>query len=154
MSKHCPSFIIWVHLRWTMWHVLVRIQNGGSSSENANHPTAKSGPFSIWVASQSGDLNRTFLWVRPCDDEVIDCLDKNNGGKAYRSGKSLLHSEHLSNVMTHNISNNIRYTFVCGYCFPEQQTSNKPYDVWVCLHKDTGNIVEGACSCVAGWVLS
>ena len=94
MSKHCPSFIIWVHLRWTMWHVLVRIQNGGSSSENANHPTAKSGPFSIWVASQSGDLNRTFLWVRPCDDEVIDCLDKNNAGKAYRSGKSLLHSEH------------------------------------------------------------
>ena len=26
--------------------------------------------------------------------------------------------------------------------------SNKPYDVWVCLHKDTGSIVEGACSSV------
>ena len=83
-------------------------------------------------------------------DDVIDYLDKNNAGKAYRSGKSLLDSEHLSNVMTHNISNNIRYTFVRGYCFPEQRTSNKPYDVWVCLHKDTGNIVEGACKCVPG----
>ena len=82
-------------------------------------------------------------------DDVIDYLDKNDAGKAYRSGKSLLDSEHLSNVMTHN-SNNIRYTFVRGYCFPEQRTSNKPYDVWVCLHKDTGSIVEGACSCVAG----
>ena len=40
----------------------------------------------------------------------------------------------LSYVMTHNISNNIRYTFV--------RTSNKPYDVWACLHKDTGTIVE------------
>ena len=66
-------------------------------------------------------------------DDVIDCLDKNDTGKAYRSGNSLLDSENLSNVMTHNISNNIRYTFVHGYCFPEQRTSN-----------------NGTCSCVAG----
>ena len=86
-------------------------------------------------------------------DDAIDYLDKKNAGKAYRSGKSLLYSAHLSNVMTHNISNNIKYTFVRGYCFPGQWTSNKPCDVWVCLHKATGNKVEGACSCVAGWVL-
>ena len=53
-------------------------------------------------------------------DDVIDYLDKNEAGKAHRSGKSLLDSEHLSNVMTQNISSNIRYTFVRGYCFPEQ----------------------------------
>ena len=53
-------------------------------------------------------------------NDVIDYLDKNGAGKAYKSGKSLLGSEHLSNVMTHNISNNIRYTFVRGYCLPEQ----------------------------------
>ena len=70
-------------------------------------------------------------------DNVIGCLDKNDARKAYRSGKSLLDSEHLSNVMTHNISNNISYTFVHGYCFPEQQTSNN-------------GSIEGACSCVAG----
>ena len=62
-------------------------------------------------------------------DDLIDYLGKNDAGKAYRSGKSLLDSEHLSNVMTQNISNNIRYTFVRGYCFPEQRTSNKRYDV-------------------------
>ena len=62
----------------------------------------------------------------------------------------LLDSEHLSNVMTHNISNDIRYVLFRGYYFPEQQTSNKPYDIWVCLLKDIENIVEGACSCVAG----
>ena len=65
ICKHCPSFIIWVHLRWTMWHVLARIQNGGPSSKNADHPTTKSRLFSLWVVNQSGDLNRTFLWVRP-----------------------------------------------------------------------------------------
>ena len=61
-----------------------------------------------------------------------------------------LNSEHLSNVMTHSISNNIRYTFFRGYCFPEQRTSNKSYDVRVCLHNYTGSILEGACRCVAG----
>ena len=29
------------------------------------------------------------------------------------------------------------------------EINNKP-NVWVCLYKDTGSIVEGACSCVAG----
>ena len=48
-------------------------------------------------------------------NDVIDYLDENGAGKAYKSGKSLLGSEHLSNMMTHNISNNIRYTFVRGY---------------------------------------
>ena len=55
--------------------------------------------------------------------------------------------------MTHSIRNNIRYTFLCGYCFPEQRTSNKSYDVRVCLHNYTGSILEGACRCVAVWVL-
>ena len=77
-------------------------------------------------------------------NDAIDYLDKNDARKAYKSGKSLLDSEHLSNAMTHDISNNIRYTFVRGYCFPEQRTSNKPY-VWVCLHKRV--LVA---SCVAG----
>ena len=74
-------------------------------------------------------------------DDVIDYLDKINTGKACRSGSSLLDSENFSNLMTHNNGSNIRYTFICGYCFPEQRNSNKPDDVWVCLHKDTGNIV-------------
>ena len=55
--------------------------------------------------------------------------------------------------MTHSISNNIRYTFFRGYCFPEQRTSNKSYDVRVCLHNYAGSILEGACRCVVGWVL-
>ena len=50
-------------------------------------------------------------------DDVIYCLDKNDAGKACKSGKSLLDSEHLSNVMTYNIRNNIIYTFVRGCCF-------------------------------------
>ena len=56
-------------------------------------------------------------------------LDNNDAGKAHRNRNSLLDFEHLSNVMTQNISNNIKYTFVCGYCFQEDPTSNKPYDV-------------------------
>ena len=62
--KHSPPFIICVHMRWTMWYVPVRIQNGGPSSKNTNHPTTKSGLFSLWIVSRSGDLNQTFLWVR------------------------------------------------------------------------------------------
>ena len=60
---------------------------------------------------------------------LTDYLDNNDAGKAYRNRKSLLDSEHLSNVMTQNISNNIKYTFLRGYCFQEDLTSNKPYDV-------------------------
>ena len=49
-------------------------------------------------------------------------LVNNDAGTAYRNRKSLLDSEHLSNVMTQNISNNIKYTFARGYCFQEQAT--------------------------------
>ena len=59
----------------------------------------------------------------------------------FEGGKSLLESGHLTNVMTHVISPTIRYCFVRGLCLPEQKLSNAPYDVWVVLHKDTGNIV-------------
>ena len=58
-------------------------------------------------------------------DEVIDYLDKINTGKACRSGSSLLDSENFSNLMTHNNGSNIRYTFICGYCFPVGRQQNK-----------------------------
>ena len=47
-------------------------------------------------------------------------------------------------------SPNLRYCFVRGLCHPEQKLSKPPYNVWVCLHKDSGTIVNGHCSCTAG----
>ena len=83
---------------------------------------------------------------------VMHYLVTNDAGKAYRGGKSLLESGHVSNVMTHLISPNIRYCFVRGLCLPEQKLSNNPYDVWICIQKDTGDIITGDCSCTAGYV--
>lgn len=84
--------------------------------------------------------------------DVEEYLKNNNAGKAFRSGQSLLASKHLDNIMSHNISNNIRFCFVHGVCLPEQKLSNEYYNVRVCLHKDTAKVVCADCSCVAGCV--
>lgn len=82
---------------------------------------------------------------------VDNYLKENNAGKAFAGGKSLLQSEHLFHVMVNTISPNIRYCFVKGLCYSEQKFKTKDaYDVWVCLHKDSGIIETGDCSCVAG----
>ena len=52
--------------------------------------------------------------------------------------------------MTHSVSSNIRYYFVKGFCSPEQKLGENPYTVWICLHKDSGAVVNGECTGVAG----
>ena len=81
---------------------------------------------------------------------VIEYLTKYDAGKAFKGGKSLCQSGHVSNVMTHLISPNIRFCFVRGLCLPEQKLSKEPYNVWLCLHKDSGEVTTGGCSCTAG----
>ena len=86
-------------------------------------------------------------------DNVHNYLVKSDAGKAFKGGKSLLLSGHLINVMVHMITPNVRYCFVRGLCHPEQRLSKPPYNVWVCLHKDSGEVVTGECSCIAGCVI-
>ena len=82
---------------------------------------------------------------------VDNYLKETDAGKAYAGGKSLLQSGHIFNVMVNTISPNVRYCFVKGLCYPEQKFKTKDaYDVWVCLHKDSGIVETGDCSCVAG----
>ena len=52
--------------------------------------------------------------------------------------------------MTHSIGSNIRYCFVKGLSHPEQKLGQNPNTAWVCLHKDSGAVVNGECTCVAG----
>lgn len=85
---------------------------------------------------------------------VNEYLVKNDGGKAFQGGKSLFESKHLFNVMVHSISPNVRYCFAQGLCYPEQKFKSKDaYVVWVCLHKDTGEVITGDCNCAGGLVL-
>ena len=70
--------------------------------------------------------------------------------KAFKEGKSLLLLGHIKNVMTHSISSNIRFCFVKGY--PEQKLGQNPYTVCISLHKDSGAVVNGECTCVTGYV--
>ena len=35
---------------------------------------------------------------------------------------------------------------------PEQKLGQNPYTVWVCVHKDSGAVASGDCTCVAGYV--
>ena len=83
-------------------------------------------------------------------DMLIDYFKKNDAGKAYNNGKSLMESGHVTNVMSNMLSPNLRYCFIRCQCFPEQKLSNSPYDVWVCIHKDTGEVICSNCSCTAG----
>ena len=83
-------------------------------------------------------------------NDVKDYLMKHDAGTAFKSGKSLLESGYLSGIKTHNIGINIRYCFVRGNCCLEQRISNANCDVWVCLHKDSGEIINAGCTCVAG----
>ena len=84
-------------------------------------------------------------------ENVKNYLDINKAGKAFKGGKSLLESRHVSNVMTHMISPNIRYCIVRCLCHPEQKLSKPPYDVWVCIHKDVGQVMTADCGCTAGY---
>ena len=84
------------------------------------------------------------------EDQVRQYLNSKHAGKAFRGGKSLLKSGHLSNVWYHFISSDVRYGFVMANCLPEQRISNAPYDVWVCLCKDNRAVMSGECSCTAG----
>ena len=84
------------------------------------------------------------------EDQVRRYLNSKHAGKAFKGGKSLLESGHLSNVRHHFISSDVRYGFVIANCLPEQRISNAPYDVWVCLCKDTGAVMSVECSCTAG----
>ena len=53
-------------------------------------------------------------------------------------------------MMTHSTSSNIRYCFVKGFCHPEEKLGQNPYTLWICLHKDSGAVVNGECMGVAG----
>ena len=43
--------------------------------------------------------------------------------------------------------------FQCGvphYKSQQERTHNKPYELWICLHKESGEVVTAECNCVAG----
>ena len=82
------------------------------------------------------------------DDEVDKYLK--DASKAILKGKSLESSGHVFNVECHTISPNLKYCFVRGKCVPQERTHNKPYELWICLHKESGEVVTAECNCVAG----
>ena len=93
---------------------------------------------------QSGSAN----FPDTTDDEVDKYLK--DVPKAILKGKSLESSGHVFNVECHTISPNLKYCFVRGKCVPQQRTHNKPYELWICLHKESGEVVTAECNCVAG----
>ena len=81
-----------------------------------------------WFDSPFNLLNTVY-------NDICSYLSKYDAGKAFKNGKSLLRSGHLTNIKTHIIDLNVRYCFVRCNCCPEQRLSNTDYDVWVCLQK-------------------
>ena len=80
-------------------------------------------------------------------EQVNIYLKDTDAEKAFQGGKSLLLSGHLKTVMTHSISSNIHFCLVKSLYHPKARTN--PYTVWICLHKDSGAVVNGVCTCVA-----
>ena len=84
-------------------------------------------------------------------EQVNTYLKDPDAGKAFKGGKNLVFSGHISkNAITHSISSNNRYCFVKGLCHPEQKLVQNPHTVWICLHKDSGAVVNVECTCLAG----
>ncbi|XP_065662496.1 uncharacterized protein LOC136085102 [Hydra vulgaris] len=77
--------------------------------------------------------------------QTNDYLYNNNSGKAFKGGISLFNSGHLSHVMSHAINDTCRYCFI-GLCLPEQKLTNTLYDVWVVIHRGSGDVITGDCS--------
>ena len=91
------------------------------------------------------------IYLTPYTVIYLCCyLSKYDAGKAFKNGKSLLRSGHLTNIKTHMINLNVKYCFVRCNCWSEKRLSNTDYDVRVCLHKDTGEVINCGCNCVAG----
>ena len=65
-------------------------------------------------------------------------LREKNAGKAFRGGKSLFESKHITEVRYHNISQHFSLCYVMANCIPEQRVNNPVYDVWVLLEKSNG----------------
>ena len=90
------------------------------------------------------------LFVYKNSEQDNTYLRDTDAGKAFKGRKSLLFSGNIKNTMTHSIGSNIRYCFVKGLSHPEQKLGQNPNTAWVCLHKDSGAVVNGECTCVAG----
>ncbi|XP_065645606.1 uncharacterized protein LOC136076069 [Hydra vulgaris] len=82
--------------------------------------------------------------------EVQLYLNKRNARKAFRGGKSLFKSEHLSNIRYHNINSDSKYCYIAAYCLPEQKSNNPVYNVWVLIKKKSVTIKSADCDCAAG----
>ncbi|XP_065659182.1 uncharacterized protein LOC136083630 [Hydra vulgaris] len=82
--------------------------------------------------------------------EVQLYLNKRNARKAFRSGKSLFKSDHLSNIRYHNINSDSKYCYIAAYCLPEKKSNNPVYNVWVLIKKKSGTIKSADCNCAAG----
>ncbi|XP_020893499.1 uncharacterized protein LOC110232620 [Exaiptasia diaphana] len=99
--------------------------------------------------------NLTIGWERGSQN-FPDVLEKDvenymqKSFKAMKQGQSLLTSNHIHDVMFHHISTNVKYCFVRGCCVPEEKTSNESYSLWVCVHKESGEVLTAECTCFAG----
>ena len=56
----------------------------------------------------------------------------------------------VSTLDFHNISGNSKYCVLKGTCRPSQRISDIPHKLWVCIVKQSGNIVSSHCTCMAG----
>lgn len=72
--------------------------------------------------------------------------------KDMKQGQSLLTSNHIYDVMFHHITTNVKYCFVRGCCVPEEKTNSDSYSLWVCVHKEIGEVLTAECTCFADQV--
>ena len=50
----------------------------------------------------------------------------------------------------HDVDNNCRYCVIRGSCRPSQRINDVPHKLWICLSKESGQIMQTHCTCMAG----
>ena len=101
--------------------------------------------MSMWPPTMYGDIAE-YLVDSSERDLRTRLLTDYKEGKAF----SYFDSKWLKEVYYHPVSDSSEYCFLKAKCCPSMNVSHDPHDVWVCIHKKTGKINSGYCSCFAG----
>lgn len=112
--------------------------------------TGEKGGLTKWPSVYIMDISE-YLNGKNSQDLMIRLLNEYKEGKAYR----YFSDEWVKEIFYHYINSASDKCMVKSKVTPSQAVNNKPYDVWIILKKDAGNVPGGQilsayCSCTAG----
>ncbi|XP_070550367.1 uncharacterized protein [Ptychodera flava] len=101
-----------------------------------------------WPPIFLSDITMYIMADHPGNDVTLQkrLLNEYKEGKAYR----LYEGGWLKEIYLNNISEDSEYCFMKAKCCHTMKINDTLHTVWICAHKDSGDIKSAYCSCTAG----